>query len=151
METFNFTHPDNGNEGNIEYDNKTLKFWYTLESGNKRYFERVRFSEEDNLQEYKSTFATYLVDSLGNEIEGTRRLVYYTVPSSEVQAYQNTELANIPSGIKYIDFTRKSTVNGLIARLEDFGCTTNNNMLVSNGDGDGYRPFDQSTLELITP
>lgn len=135
----------NGITGNIELNTKIFKFYYKLPSDNVRIFERISFLEEDLLQEYECRFTTYLQNKLGEEIQGTRKLVSYRVSSSEVNIYQETELANVHPGIKYKNFTKKSTINGLVSGLADFGCTTvkAGEFISSDKNGrDGFKPYN---------
>lgn len=139
--------------GNIEYDNTILHFYYTLPDGNVRHFKRINFFEEDLVQEYTNHFVTWLVNSLSEEIT-PRTDVDYIVDSSMVNAFQNTELSTITAGITYLDYVRRSTINGLISSLVDFECSN-----VKEGDiftqdklgRDGIRPYNIDDMSATQP
>lgn len=150
MEKHSFIY--DGITGNIEYDNKSLKFYYTLPNDNVRVFERTSFLDEDAQQEYECRFTTYLKDKLGEEILGTRTFVRYRVSSTEVDSYQRTVLSTMTSGLTYMDFSKKLTMNGIVSGLKDFGCTTVQPSELISGDKngrDGFKPYDTVTLEPV--
>ena len=150
METHSFIY--NGITGNIEYDSKSLKFYYTLINDNVRVFERISFFEEDAQQEYECRFTSYLNDKFGEEISGTRKIIRYRISSEEVDGYQKMILSTVTEGITYLDFTKKSTINGLVAGLKNFGCTTvkEGEIISSDINGrDGFTPYDAVSLKPI--